>query len=106
MNKMKHLKGHCQVCGGHLEFPADGAGMTVECPHCGKMTELWLARPPEEPTIPRRTLVWTIVTVVILLLGLAAAVDALKRAERRAAAKKMAEPARPADPDKDAQQGP
>src|SRR5262245_8716222 len=88
MNKTKHLKGHCQACGGHLEFPAELAGTSVDCPHCGKSTDLWLAPPPEEPTIPRRTVIWTLITVFILLSGLAGAVIALKRAERRAAVKR------------------
>src|SRR5262252_2806489 len=88
MNKMKHLKGHCQACGGHLEFPAELAGTSIDCPHCGKVTALWLALPPEEPTIPRRTVIWTMITVLILFSGLAGAIIALKRAERRAAAKR------------------
>jgi len=85
---MKHLKGHCLVCGGHLEFPAEAVGTSVECPHCGKVTGLWLATPPEEPTVPRRTIIWTIITVLILLSGLAGAVVALKRVEKRAAARR------------------
>src|SRR5438477_6426892 len=93
MNKTKHLKGHCQACGGHLEFPAEAVGTSVDCPHCGKKTELWLAPPPEEPAVPRRTLIWTAITVLILLASLAGAVVALKRAEKRAAAKRQATPA-------------
>ncbi|PWU10151.1 MAG: hypothetical protein C5B50_26040 [Verrucomicrobia bacterium] len=43
--------------------------MAVECPHCGKMTELTLAAPPQEPVIKRRTVVWTIIAGVILAGG-------------------------------------
>ncbi len=78
MKRMKHLKGHCQACGGHIEFPAEGIGTTAECPHCSQATELLLAAPPEEPTIPRRTIIWTGVTVLLLLLGLGGAILALK----------------------------
>src|SRR5579885_3393075 len=30
----------CQHCGGHIEFPAEGAGMRVPCPHCTAETIL------------------------------------------------------------------
>ena len=89
MNRTKHLKGHCQSCGGHIELPAEAVGLSLDCPHCGKATELLLAAPPEEPMVPRRTIVWAVVTVFILLLGLAAALVALNRAERKAAAKQQ-----------------
>src|SRR5215831_18602359 len=88
MNKTKFLKGECQHCGGRLEFPAEMAGLTAECPHCGQQTDLLLAAPPEEPTIPRRTVVWAIIGIVILVMGLVGALAALKRAERWAARQK------------------
>jgi len=90
MSGTKYLKGPCQVCGGHLEFPAVAVGTSIDCPHCGKVTELMLAIPPEEPTIPRRTIIWTAVTVLVLLLGLAGALVALKRVETRAATNRQA----------------
>ena len=34
------VKGECRHCGGHLEFPADAAGQTISCPHCGQPIEL------------------------------------------------------------------
>ena len=34
------LKGTCTACGGHLEFPANGAGQDITCPHCGQRTKL------------------------------------------------------------------
>src|SRR5206468_507137 len=61
-----------------------------DCPHCGKATGLMIERPPDEPTIPRRTIIWTVVTVLVLLLGLAGALVALKRAETRAATNRQA----------------
>ena len=98
MNKTKLLKGECQHCGGRLEFPAEMAGLTADCPHCGQATELLLARPPEEQIVPRRTVVWAIIGIVILGLGLAGAIVALKRAERWAARqKRQVEAAPPAE---------
>ena len=95
MSETKYLKGECQPCGGHIEFPADAVGTTIECPHCGQPTELMLAAPPEEPTIPRSTLVWTAMTVLVLVVGLVGALVALKRAEKGAAARQKSEKSEP-----------
>src|SRR5579864_2053513 len=89
----RYLKGECQHCGGHLEFPADTVGLAAPCPHCGNQTELLLSVPAQEPTIPTRAIVWTVIGVVILGLGLAGALVALQRAERWAARQKAAAPA-------------
>src|SRR5688572_30316002 len=35
-----YLKGHCDKCQGAIEFPADGLGVTITCPHCGGSTML------------------------------------------------------------------
>jgi len=82
MSRTKNLTGHCTHCGGLLEFPAESTGMTLDCPLCGQPTELLLARPVEEPTIPRSTIIWTLIAVLILGGGLVGAIIALKRAER------------------------
>jgi rRNA maturation protein Nop10 len=84
MNKTKYLKGECQHCGGHIEYPAELAGTTSQCPHCGQQTDLLLSAPPEEPSGTRRAMVWTISGVLILAFGLGASMVALKRAERYA----------------------
>src|SRR6266404_5185372 len=105
MTKAKYLKGECGACRGHIEFPAEAAGTTVDCPHCGKPTELLLAAPPEEPLVPRRTIIWTVATVLILVLGAVAVLVALKLTEKRAArqreeaaAKALAEAAKISEP--------
>ena len=89
MNRIKYLKGECRECGGHIEFPADAAGTTTDCPHCGKTTELLLAAPPEEPSVPRAAIVWTVIAILILGLGLAGSLAALKRAQKLAARQKQ-----------------
>ncbi len=81
MQQTKNVQGQCQQCGGPFHFPAEGIGTVINCPHCGQPTELMLARPPDEPTIPRRAIVWTAVTVIILVGGLGGAIYALKRAQ-------------------------
>src|SRR5205085_944016 len=82
------LKGHCTHCNGLLEFPAESTGMTMDCPLCGQPTELLLARPVEEPTIPKVTLIWTSIAVLVLAGGLVGALIALNRAERLVKRKK------------------
>lgn len=48
MSNNNFLKGQCRHCGGHLEFPVEGVGQTVPCPHCNQMTELTASVPPDE----------------------------------------------------------
>lgn len=42
----------CSQCGNNLEFPLEGAGAIIDCPHCGQPTQLTLEAPPqsERPT--------------------------------------------------------
>jgi hypothetical protein len=44
MSNPSYVKGECRTCGGPLEFPAEGAGGTVACPHCGQATVLLAGR--------------------------------------------------------------
>src|SRR5215813_4814695 len=83
MSRLKYLKGECAHCGGPIGFPADSIGSTSNCPHCGQPTELMLARPKEEPSLPRKTIVWTVITALILVVGLLGAIVALHIAEKR-----------------------
>ena len=40
----------CNSCGGHLEFDASLAGETIQCPHCGINTALFIpATLPDQP---------------------------------------------------------
>ncbi|HZR15716.1 MAG TPA: hypothetical protein VFE51_00190 [Verrucomicrobiae bacterium] len=36
----------CSVCSGHLEFDSDLSGETIQCPHCGMPTILFIPRIP------------------------------------------------------------
>lgn len=82
MNRTKNLQGSCTECGGTLTFPAEQIGTTSRCPLCGKETELHLDVPEDAPTIPRRTLIWTGVAILVLITGLFGAYLALKRSQR------------------------
>ncbi|MGO8927753.1 MAG: FxLYD domain-containing protein [Limisphaerales bacterium] len=88
MNPTKRLTGVCSECGGSIEFPAELVGTMTRCRRCGKQTELALAVPPEEPAVPHKVIIWTAITVVILVLGLIVTVVGLKHFERLAARQK------------------
>jgi hypothetical protein len=70
-----------------IRFPAHSIGNTIPCPYCRQQTELTLAAPVQEPVVPRRLVILGIVTLVILVLGTAGVLIALKRAENWAAQK-------------------
>ena len=46
MSESSHLKCPCQHCGGAIEFPARGVGLSATCPHCGAATTLFVAAVP------------------------------------------------------------
>jgi Zn-dependent protease with chaperone function len=50
MSEQRFCRASCEHCGQHIEFPAEGAGMKVACPHCALETVLLeqLAAPPEQ----------------------------------------------------------
>ncbi len=97
MNRTKRLKGVCTECGSPIEFPAEMIGTTTRCPRCRKQTELLLPTPPEEPTVPRKVLLWTLVTIVVLIAGAIGLVLGLKHFEKLAAQQKNRPvPAQPA----------
>jgi hypothetical protein len=52
----------CQHCGGHIEFPAEGVGRKIACPHCGEQTLLTRAAPVEigGSCATRRRIYWTL----------------------------------------------
>ncbi|HEY3914489.1 MAG TPA: FxLYD domain-containing protein [Verrucomicrobiae bacterium] len=43
---MSYSKGVCQHCGGHIEFPSEGIGQTIPCPHCKWNTVLSASQKP------------------------------------------------------------
>ena len=49
MSRIHYLKCSCQQCGEHIEFPSDGLGMKILCPHCGGQTQLVSEKVPLSP---------------------------------------------------------
>ncbi len=48
MSSDEIVKGECQHCKGHIEFPSEMKGQKVDCPHCSK--ETWLT-----PPVPKKS---------------------------------------------------
>jgi hypothetical protein len=63
MSNNNYIKGECQTCAGHLEFPADATGETIDCPHCGVATVLTAGRP-----VARRRKIRLVLAAALLLL--------------------------------------
>ena len=82
MAAAKFLKCDCSSCGGHIEFPADGIGTTISCPHCGADTELTLPLPEIATAGTSRSLKWAIAGLAILVVGVVGIVIALNMAHR------------------------
>jgi hypothetical protein len=79
MTHQKMLRGPCQRCGKTFAYPAHLVGTTGICPLCGQATELLLEAPPPQPVLERRTIIWTVATILVLVLGLAGAMFALNK---------------------------
>ena len=61
------VKGECRHCTGHIEFPAETAGQTIVCPHCGEFTELV---PPELPGKTKGSSnIWPGIALVVCLVA-------------------------------------
>src|SRR5262245_66337827 len=55
MPEITYLKTECQHCKGHIEYPSELAGQSVECPHCKRAATL-LSTPPAPLPPPRPVL--------------------------------------------------
>lgn len=65
------LKCSCKHCAGNMEFPSEGLGQTIRCPHCGEETQL--VGCVEAPVNPRSVRKQTILLAVLIPISLAAA---------------------------------
>lgn len=66
-----YFKCACQRCGKRIEFPSNGVGVTVDCPHCGKQTVLGVA-PDSAPGTKSKKAPWVataLITVVVIAAG-------------------------------------
>lgn len=49
MSQIVYLKTACERCSGHIEYPCELAGQSIECPHCHQATPLPPPLPAAEP---------------------------------------------------------
>ena len=66
-----YFKCACQRCGKRIEFPSNGVGVTVACPHCGKQTVLGVAT--GSPATKSKRILWVAASgliSVVLAVGL------------------------------------
>jgi hypothetical protein len=82
MNSTKNVTGQCQHCGGTIFFPAENTGKIARCTLCSRETELVLAVPDTGSPLPKKTIIFTVVAIVILIGGLIALQIAVKRAKK------------------------
>jgi hypothetical protein len=60
----KYAKCGCESCGGHIEYPVELGGSTIDCPHCHFPTPL--PKPPE--AMPPKPKVGSVFAFIMLLL--------------------------------------
>lgn len=74
MSNRNFVKGQCQRCAGHLEFPADAAGDTIPCPHCGQPTGLITSVYTNKNNGIRRVAIGITVLILLVVIALAAVI--------------------------------
>jgi hypothetical protein len=69
MSNHNFVKGACHRCAGPFDFPAEAAGETIACPHCGEPTEL--VAPSKIKRLGR--LGWAVGAMLFIVLAVLAA---------------------------------
>lgn len=71
------LKCACKNCGGNIEFPEEGIGRSIRCPHCREETQLVRTTSRWEPPSPRRSKSILVIALVFCSLAGATAIGIL-----------------------------
>jgi predicted RNA-binding Zn-ribbon protein involved in translation (DUF1610 family) len=71
MSDSKYLKGSCQHCNNHIEFPAEATGSVVSCPHCGNQVTLIADSPTVSQKSSQPTALFAVIgaVAIIVLIG-------------------------------------
>lgn len=64
-----YFKCACQRCGKHIEFPSNGVGVIVDCPHCGKQTVLGVAADPAAVKSKKTLLMAVVGLMAVIVVG-------------------------------------
>jgi hypothetical protein len=80
MANRDYIKSACRHCAGHIEFPAEAAGQTVVCPHCGQATELASDGSPNKTRSSRRLWLGIIGAVCLVAAGVLGALWLMQQA--------------------------
>lgn len=68
----EYLTGSCTNCGGHIEFPSQGRGQSIECPHCREVTVLDVTAPfPASSASPEKPWIFRLILLIVSLASLA-----------------------------------
>jgi hypothetical protein len=70
-----YFKCVCQNCGGHIEFPGEGAGRTVPCPHCNGSTVLTVDAYGATAPVGGSTGAWKKIFLALLIAATVVAAD-------------------------------
>ena len=91
MTSPSHFKCECQHCHDHLECPVEASGLVIECPHCGKPTELpGLVQPPKSSGLAKKKIAASVVLIALVVAGV---IWSSRHAEQTAQLRKEAEAA-------------
>lgn len=69
----EYFKCACQKCGRHIEFPSHGAGVTIDCPHCGKKTVLGVGTADAPTGRKSKKALWVSLGLMAVISGVVAA---------------------------------
>jgi predicted RNA-binding Zn-ribbon protein involved in translation (DUF1610 family) len=102
MSSSDHFKCACQHCGSHIEAPSEAAGVSIECPHCGKETALVAPAIREKPGASLKIMIGLAVGALVLATAIMIALFVHQRAAVRAQLQRQSEAAAKADETKTA----
>lgn len=65
-----NVKCECQNCHGHLQFDSEGIGLTIDCPHCGAKTQLYLPQKKLDKRSHTKVFLTATLSISVLILTL------------------------------------
>ena len=69
-NEPQFVKCRCQHCKGRIEFDAKDSGRTIDCPHCGKQTTVFITSEFAVDEKPNQSAILVTSNSISLTLGI------------------------------------